>query len=219
MPTIRSKSPQSDRLEDHQFKCGRCTACKLHANRKLPIVGVGGSDNPDIVLVADRTSVSASVVGNIFAGREGSILANLIELSKIDTDSLWVTPCVSCPTEKHRPGKRNLELFPAPKAASIKACRNRLHAEIRILEPNMLVAMGPSAVDALRGEYNFTGSNGRVVEASIIGEEVDFKLPMMVLDSVMTLLRTAQNPGRIWNKNLANLRLAETISKELKEQK
>lgn len=170
-------------------------------------------------MVVDRTSVDTSILGNIFAGREGSILANVIGLSEIDPGSLWVTPCVACPTDKAAPGKRTLEVFPAPKSAAIKACRERLHAEIRILEPNMLVAMGPSSVEALRGEANFTGSNGRVVEANILGEQLDYKLPMMVLDSVMTLLRTAQNPGKIWNKNLANLRLAETISKELKEQK
>ena len=81
----------------------------------------------------------------------------------------------------------------------------------------MLIAMGPTAVDALRGKETYTQTVGRIVEADILGEVTDYKLPMMVIDGVMTLLRTAQNPGKIWNKNLANIRTAVQISNKLKE--
>lgn len=214
MRSESSKSPQS-KLEDIQFNYSTCVSCKLNSNRKVSIVGVGSSD-ADIVLVVDRTSVQTAVNGNLFAGREGSILNHLIRLSDLDPSSLWVTPCVVCPTEKSVPGMRTKEVFSAPKSASIKACSSRLHQEIRTLDPNMLIAMGPTSVAALRGESTFTATKGRVVEANIIGEVVDYKLPMMVVDGVMTLLRTAQNPGKIWNKNLADIRLAAQISKQLK---
>lgn len=207
------KSPQS-KLEGIQFECSRCTGCKLHLNRKISISGVGHAD-ANIVMVVDRTSVQTAVNGNLFAGREGSILNHLIRLSELDTSKLWVTPCVACPTEKSVPGARPKEVFGAPKPASIRGCIPRLHKEISVIDPNMIVAMGPSSVAALRGDYTFTASKGRVVEASIIGEVVDYRLPMMVVDGVMTLLRSAQNPGKIWNKNLADIRLAEQISKQL----
>lgn len=176
-----------------------------------------GSSDPDVVIVVDRTSVQTALVGNIFAGLEGSILNSFIRMSEADPNRLWVTTCVSCPTEISIPGKRPKEVFQAPKKVAIDACRARLHEELRILEPNMLIAMGPSAVAALRGQETFTQSLGRVVEANISGEIVDYKLPMMVVDSVMTLLRSAQNPGKIWNKNIASIRLAMDISKDLKE--
>ena len=76
--------------------------------------------------------------------------------------------------------------------------------------------MGPSAVEALRGESSFTQAKGRIIEANIIGVETDYKLPMMVIDSVITLLRTAQNPCKIWNKNLAYMRWASAVNQQLK---
>ena len=206
----------SDRIDDLNFACSTCEMCSLHRNRKVSIQGVG-SLNPDIVLVVDRTSVKSSLSGDLFAGSEGSVLNYLIRWSGLDPASLYVTPSVACPTESSAPQRRPKEVFGAPKKASVKACRSRLHEEIRILDPNIIVAMGPTAVDALRGSSNFTQSKGRVVEGDIIGEEADYKLPVMVLDSVMTLLRTAQNPGKIWNKNLAYIRWASTINKQLKE--
>ena len=211
------KSQPLDRLESLRFRCARCTSCNLHRNRKTSIDGVGGSEKPEVLIVVDRTSVKTSTSGNIFDGREGSIMNNLIRLSKIDPSRLWVSPAVSCPVEKSVPGVRGKEIFGAPKAAAVKACRWRLHEEIRILNPYMLVAMGPSSVDALRIKGTFTGTQGRVVEAQIEGEVNDYMLPTMVIDSVMTLLRTAQNPRKIWNKNISSLRLAAQISKQLKE--
>lgn len=210
------KSSQLSRIEDLKFRAGGCEDCSLNTNRKVPIVGVG-SINPDVVMVVDRSSVQASLCGNIFAGKEGSILNSIIRLAEIDPSILWVTPCVYCPTERSSPGERPKEVFSAPKKRAITSCRPRLHEEIRILEPNMLIAMGPTSVEALRGQATFTQSRGRIVEASIEGEVVDFKLPMMVIDSVMTLLRHAQNPSKIWNKNIAYIRLATEISEKLKE--
>lgn len=206
----------SNSIADLNFTCSSCTLCSLHRNRKVPIEGVG-SLNPDIVLVVDRTSVQSSLNGNLFAGREGSVLNYLIRWSGLNPDKLYVTPSVACPTESPVPQRRPKEIFAAPKKASVKACRKRLHEEIRILDPNIIVAMGPTAIDALRGSNNFTQSKGRVVEGNIMGGETDYKLPVMVLDSVMTLLRTAQNPGKIWNKNLAYIRWADAINKQLKE--
>lgn len=208
-----SKSPQS-KLDHIQFKCSNCTDCKLSLNRKVAIHGMG-YPTARIVLVVDRTSVHAAVSGNLFAGREGSILNHLVRLAELDPNELWVTPCVACPTERSIPGKRPKEVFSAPKHAALKACSSRLHEEIRAIDPNLIIAMGPSSYASLRGESNFTSSKGRVVEATIRGEVVDYKLPMMVIDGVMTLLRSAQNPGKIWNKNLADIRLAQRISKQL----
>ena len=202
-------------LDELNFSCGSCTECPLSRNRKVPILGQG-SRNPDIVMVVDRTSVTTAVNGNIFAGSEGSILNNLIRLSELDVSKLWVTPCVSCPTERAQPGKRRQELFSAPKKRAVDSCRPRLHEELHILDPVMLISMGPTSFQALRGKGNFTQNMGRVVEANLIGEHIDYKVPMMVIDGVMTLLRSAQNPTKIWNKNLAYMRLAETISKDLR---
>jgi len=211
-----TKSKSYAQIEDLVFKYSSCDSCGLGANRKVLIRGLG-SYGADIVLVVDRTSVQSAIHGNLFGGKEGSILNYIIRFADMPTDKLWVTPSVSCPTEKLVPGKRIKEVFGAPKDACIKACVPRLHEEIRIIDPNMLIAMGPSSVKALRVGASFTSVHRRVVEATIVGESVDYKLPVMVIDSILTLLRSAQNPGKIWNKNIADLRSAVQISKQLKE--
>lgn len=212
------KSQQLSSIQDLQFRTRSCRSCGLCENRKVSIDGVG-SYGAEILLVVDRTSVRTSVDGNIFSGNEGSILNNLIRLSKIDVNTLWVSTCVACPTEKAVPGMRQKEIFSAPKKRAIDACRDRLHEEVHIIDPSILISMGPSSFQALRGKGNFTQNLGRVVEANLIGRRTDYKVPMMVIDGVMTLLRSAQNPDKIWNKNLAYMRLAETISQQLRSVK
>lgn len=205
-------------LDDLNFICGTCTACSLSRNRKVPILGQG-SRNPDIVMVVDRTSVQSSINGNLFAGKEGSVLNYFIRYSELVPDYLYVTPAVSCPTESSAPKARPKEIYAAPKLANVKSCIPVLHKEISILDPNLVIAMGPTAVSALRGSETFTQSLGRVVEANIEGVQNNYKLPMMVLDSVVTLLRSAQNPGKIWNKNLAYVRWASTINQQIRSMK
>lgn len=205
-------------LDDINFNCGNCSQCSLSKNRKVPILGQGAR-NPDIVMVVDRTSVQSSVNGNIFSGREGSVLNYFIRFSKLDPEFLYVTPSVFCPTEKPVPQARPKEIFSAPKLANVKACRKWLHKALRVLDPNMIIAMGPTSVAALRSDETFTQSLGRMVEANIEGHKSDYKLPMMVIDSVVTLLRSAQNPGKIWNKNLAYVRWASAINQQLRRNK
>lgn len=206
----------NEQIDETLFSYRTCTKCALCKNRKTLLYGRGKVET-HIVAVIDRVGPRAASSGNIFTGGEGRFLTTLFKRAGMDPKSIWITPVVSCPTGVVAPQqKRRVEMLPAPKKSEVEACSPRLHRELHLIEPCMIFAFGAASVSALVPNAKFKELQGRVTEAVVRGDLVEYPVPMMALPSMNQLYRNpAQNVGSIWNKTLDNLKAGLSVAHTL----
>lgn len=205
-----------ERIDELLFSYRSCTKCSLCKNRKTLLYG-RGSVNTHIVAVIDRVGPRAASTGNIFTGGEGRFLTTLFKRAGMSPSAIWITPVVSCPTGTNQPQQnRRVEMLPAPKKSEVEACRPRLHEELHLIEPCMVFAFGSASVNSLVPNAKFQELQGRVSEAFIQGDLVEYPVPLMALPSMNQLYRNpAQNVGSIWNKTLENIKAGLAVAHQL----
>jgi uracil-DNA glycosylase family 4 len=203
-----------EKIDELLFDHRDCTLCPLHKHRKVLIRGQGKL-HTKIVAVVDRVSPRAAVTGNPLDGGEGKFLASVLKKAGIDPSYVWVTPVVSCPSSSLAPRPRGrIDMLSAPKPGELAACRSRLHAEINIIEPHIILAFGSAAMKGVTlRPTSVVEARGRVTEAYIQGNLVEYAVPMMVLPSVNQLYRDpSQNVGGMWNKTIGNIKDALDVA-------
>jgi uracil-DNA glycosylase family 4 len=214
----RSKISVTKKVEEISFNYRSCTNCDLHKYRKVTIRGQGRVDT-GIVAVIDRVSPGGATSGDLFYGGEGKALSSILKRAGILPSAVWVTPVVACPTGSLAPRERGrIEMLPAPKLSEAKACQPRLYGELHSIQPYIILAFGPASIKALYPKQSIVV--GRVVEAFIQGDLVEYAVPMMPLPSINQLYRnTTQNVGGMWNKTLEHIREGLEVARILSDTK
>lgn len=109
--------------------------------------------------VEDRT-------GHPFVGPAGALLRKTMSQAGIDPSSAYVTNAVKHFKFIERGKKR---IHQKPKAIEIRACEPWLQAELRKVHPQVVVALGATAAQALLGNtFRLTKHRGEILESSIL---------------------------------------------------
>jgi DNA polymerase len=137
-----------------------CRACDLWRLATQTVFGEGPVHAP-LMLVGEQPGDKEDIAGKPFVGPAGRVLDRALDEAGIARDKAYVTNAV-----KHfkfaRRGK--IRLHQKPDTAEIKACNQWLAREREILEPELVVAMGATAVRAVFGKTMPIGKNrGRVL--------------------------------------------------------
>jgi uracil-DNA glycosylase len=115
-----------------------CTACELHAGRITPVVGQG-TDAARVMLVGSVPRRHEDLQGKPFAGATGNVLDNLLGEVGLAPEECYRTTVVKC---------RPADDEPAP-LASVEACAIHLDAQIRLVEPEVIVSLGAFTTSVL----------------------------------------------------------------------
>lgn len=116
-----------------------CTSCGLHASRNLAIPGEGKTDSPDLLFVGEAPNPDEDTQGRPFAGENGQLLTKMIGAMGYRREDVFITNIVKCRT----PGSR------IPSSDEISICMNYLRAQIKLINPKCIIAMGKPAVEGL----------------------------------------------------------------------
>lgn len=122
-------------FDDLQQVWGNCQRCELHKTR-TNIVWYGGVQRADIMLIGEGPGASEDLLGSPFVGKSGRLLnKEFLEPNNIAYDMVHITNVVMC-----RPvaGDANR----APSKEEIAACQPRLFAQIRLVQPKVIVLIG-----------------------------------------------------------------------------
>jgi len=126
-----------------------CRGCELSADATQTVFGAG-SPTARVVLVGEQPGDQEDRQGAPFVGPAGKLLDRALDDAGIDRDQAYVTNAV-----KHfrfvRQGSGARRLHKTPDQAHITACRPWLAAELAILDPEVVVALGATAGQALLG--------------------------------------------------------------------
>lgn len=127
----------------------QCQGCELYADATQTVFGAG-SPTARVALVGEQPGDQEDRQGAPFVGPAGKLLDRALEEAGIDRDEAYVTNAV-----KHfrfaRQGNSARRLHKTPDQAHITACRPWLAAELAILDPEVVVALGATAGRALLG--------------------------------------------------------------------
>ena len=118
-----------------------------------------------MMLVGEQPGDQEDREGNPFVGPAGRLLDEALEKAGIDRRTAYVTNAV-----KHfkwtAKGKRRIHA--KPNWSEIAACRPWLDAELSVVRPEVLVALGATAAQALFGkDFRVTKQRGRPVETEL----------------------------------------------------
>jgi uracil-DNA glycosylase family protein len=125
-----------------------CTACELHAEASRTVFGEGPAD-ARVVLVGEQPGDVEDQRGRPFVGPAGALLDKALAEAGIDRATTYVTNAVKHFRFTRSAGPRRIHQTPGPE--HIAACRPWLSTELALLNPEVVVALGATAVRALLG--------------------------------------------------------------------
>ena len=177
-----------------------CTACHLYKHATQTVFGEGPK-TASIMLVGEQPGDYEDVAGKPFVGPAGKIMDRALEEAGIDRKQVYVTNAVKHFKWEPR-GKRRIHK--KPNSREIGACRPWLEAELRIVRPKLVVALGSTAGQTIFGpSFRVMRERGKVLSS---------KLARRVLATVhpSSLLRqpNEESRHREYNNFVADLRVA-----------
>ena len=122
---IRELNSLTHRLQE----CSHCPRGNL-----MPVLG-SGHPQADVMLLKYAPTAAEIEEGVAFYGRSGTALMKSLRRLDIDPLAVYGTLCVKCPV--------------ADTALAAPECVARLVEEIAIVQPKLVVVMGPDALEAL----------------------------------------------------------------------
>jgi DNA polymerase len=159
--TAHAFVPDTDDLAVLRDAAAGCRGCRLHDAATQVVFGEGPL-NAEIVVVGEQPGDAEDLSGHPFVGPAGEVLDRALAAAGIDRRQIYVTNAVKHFSFEPR-GKWRIHR--TPRFTEMYACRPWLEAELRILRPSTVVAMGATAARTLLGpQARVTQLRGRVLE-------------------------------------------------------
>jgi len=129
-------------LEEIAEQILHCKSCALHTSRKNTVPGEGASNRPDLLFIGEGPGADEDVQGRPFVGVAGQLLDKMIAAMGYKREEVFIANIVKC----RPPGNR------VPSPEEMIACTPYLKAQIALIRPQVIVALGKTAVEGLLHE-------------------------------------------------------------------
>jgi DNA polymerase len=117
-----------------------CTRCALHAERKQTVFARGNGSS-GLCFIGEGPGADEDEQGFPFVGAAGQLLDRMIAAMGIERDDVYVCNIVKCRPPKNR----------TPEPEEMNACMPFLAEQLSLVEPQVIVALGKTAVQGLFG--------------------------------------------------------------------
>jgi uracil-DNA glycosylase len=156
--------PQRPTLPKLREAAAGCRACDLWERGTQTVFGEGAR-TAEIVFVGEQPGDKEDLAGRPFVGPAGAVLDDALGEAGIDRRLAYVTNAVKHFKWEPR-GKRRIHA--KPNSAELAACRPWLDAELAVVKPKVLVALGATAAQALLGrQFRVTKQRGVAIESDL----------------------------------------------------
>lgn len=156
--------PKTTSIRTLSAAAHECRGCDLYKAATQVVFGAGPA-RARVVFVGEQPGDQEDRQGEPFVGPAGAMLDKALEDAGIPRADVYVTNAV-----KHfkwvARGKRRIHQ--KPNAAELAACKPWLEAELAVVQPKVLVALGATAAQALLGrQFRVTKQRGVPVESEL----------------------------------------------------
>jgi DNA polymerase len=128
------------RLDVLANEISTCTRCRLHEERTKTVFA-RGTGVSGLCFVGEGPGADEDAAGFPFVGKAGQLLDRMIDAMGFGRDDVYVCNIVKCRPPKNR----------KPEPDEMATCRPYLAEQIELLNPNVIVALGATAVEGLLG--------------------------------------------------------------------
>ena len=132
-------------LRARAMVCRKCP--NLAASRKNVVFGVGDMHSP-LMFVGEAPGADEDEQGEPFVGKAGQLLTKIIQTMGFTRDTVYIANILKCRPDT--PGQSMGNRKPAPE--EMKTCLPYLLAQIDLIQPKVIVALGATAVEGLLGK-------------------------------------------------------------------
>jgi len=145
MPAREAREAAISDLRARAMVCQKCP--HLAASRKNVVFGVGDIHSP-LMFVGEAPGTDEDERGEPFVGKAGQLLTKIIQTMGFTRDTVYIANILKCrpDTPGQTTGNRK------PTAEEMKACLPYLQAQIDLIKPQVIVALGATAVEGLLGK-------------------------------------------------------------------
>jgi DNA polymerase len=143
-------------LERQVAKCRKCP--NLAATRQNTVFGEGNPESGGIVIVGEAPGADEDGSGRPFVGRAGQLLDRGLRQYGLLRQDVYICNCVKC-----RPDPPLGQSNRPPTRAELQDCLPYLLAQLQILEPSVIVALGNAALDGLGLDAKISDVRGKVI--------------------------------------------------------
>jgi uracil-DNA glycosylase family protein len=178
-PPLRSLSRLAEAEE-------RCTRCPLYADATQAVPGEGPRQ-ARIMLVGEQPGDQEDRAGRPFVGPAGRLLDQALKDAGIDRGEIFVTNAVKHFKHEMR-GKRRLHK--RPNTYEVERCRQWFEAELALVNPSLIVALGATAARSVLGRPVPVGKSRRKRFETADGT------PVFVIQHPSALLRVRDSADR-----------------------
>lgn len=120
---------------DHALGCRACTLCE----KRNKVVFGDGDRRASLMLVGEGPGAAEDREGLPFVGPAGELLTKMLAAIEIDRQAAYIANVVKC----RPPGNRD------PKPEEVAACSGYLEAQVRLIRPRLILALGRVAAQSL----------------------------------------------------------------------
>ncbi|MGN7751978.1 UdgX family uracil-DNA binding protein [Sinorhizobium sp. 22678] len=161
-PALAGEHAEATTIASLRRQAEGCERCDLYKNATQLVFGEGPVD-ARVVLVGEQPGDREDLAGRPFVGPAGRILDECLHEAGIDRSECYLTNAVKHFKFEQR-GKRRLHS--RPNAGEIQACAWWLGAELDELRPEIVVALGATALMSLLGRsVGVTRNRGELLTA------------------------------------------------------
>jgi len=193
----------------HHNRIGDCTRCRLHKDRTKVVYGDGNPD-ADIVFVGEAPGYHEDMQGVPFVGQAGKMLNRMLaDAGGIERGEVFITNQMKCRPEGNRD----------PWDDELATCGPFLDAQLWIIQPKVLVALGRFAGNYLAGRPNWTMHRLSQDVWRYRNDTTDLVLPLVVLYHPAYMLRYMRNSEntkdqkrKLYEGQIEQLRIAVEIA-------
>lgn len=176
--------PSKDKLNDSLITWGQleknvanCQKCSLSKTRTQTVFG-SGSTQADLLIVGEAPGYYEDQKGLPFVGRAGELLTLMLRAIDIDRKDVFITNVLKCRPENNRD----------PLPSEVESCTSHLIAQVNLLVPKLVLALGRHAAHfLLKSTQSLASLRGR--EHKLIGTDV----PLIVTYHPAYLLRNPRD--------------------------
>lgn len=182
LPVVEFESFATDdwtQLEQAMQQCQNCALAKS-CTRKVPGKGF---KQADLMIIGEAPGHEEDLQGKPFVGRAGQLLDKILQAIHLDPDNVYITNILKC----RPPNNRD------PHADEITACSQFLDAQIRLVQPRVILSVGRISSQNL---LNDPSPLGRLRTKSHFLPGTD--LPLRVTYHPAYLLRNPAEKAKVW---------------------
>ena len=159
-----------------------CTRCALHKSRTQTVFGTG-SEKATWMIIGEAPGAEEDRRGEPFVGRAGKLLDEMLRAIGLERGEVFIANVLKC----RPPNNRD------PSQDEADHCRSHLEAQIDLLNPGIIVAVGRiAAQQLLKTDAPLGKLRGKAHSLR------DGSLPLVVTYHPAYLLRSPSQKGKVW---------------------